>query len=175
MTAVITHRVRPGRQQGYEQWLMGIAAAARNCTGHLGVNILRPQESAVLTYVIVLQFDTCTHLDDWLKSEVRRTWIERVQPLIQEQESIQVLTGLEGWFQLPSHFSNSVPKRYKQALLVWVGVVGISLGISPLMMLLSGFLPWLVVLAIRGAISVLLLSYVVMPRLTRWFKRWLFA
>lgn len=36
-------------------------------------------------------------------------------------------------------------------------------------------LPWLLRVAVSVAITVGLLSYVIMPRLTRWFKGWLFS
>ncbi len=175
VTAVITHRVKTGRQEGYEEWIKGISAAAREFEGHLGVSILRPQPDSPPDYVIVLQFDACDHLTAWLKSDIRNAWIERVKPLIQEQESIQILSGLESWFQLPKQVGHKPPKRYKQAILIWVGVMIVSLGVSPLIAPLLSFLPWLLKVAVNVAITVTLLSYVIMPRLTRWFKRWLFA
>lgn len=175
VTAVISHRVRPGREQGYEEWIKGIAADARKFEGHLGASILRPQPGASPDYVIVLQFDTCDHLDGWLQSDIRKTWIERAQPLIQEQESIQILSGLESWFQLPQQPVPTAPKRYKQAILVWVGVMAVSLLVAPLVAPLLEPLPWLVALPINVAITVALLTYVIMPQLTRWFKGWLFS
>ncbi|MEL7509589.1 MAG: antibiotic biosynthesis monooxygenase [Cyanobacteria bacterium J06554_1] len=176
VTAVITHRIRSGRETGYEEWIKGIAADARQFEGHLGVNILRPQLGEALDYVIVLQFDSSPHLDAWLNSDVRKGWIERVQPLIQEQESVQVLTGLEGWFQLPKKVAAAqAPKRYKQAILVWVGVMIVSLLVHPLLAPVLQSLPWLLRVAVSVAVTVILLSYVIMPRLTRWFKRWLFT
>lgn len=175
VTAVITHRVKAGRQDGYEEWIKGISAAAREFVGHLGVSILRPQPGLSLDYVIVLQFDTCSHLTAWLKSDIRNTWIERVKPLIQEQETIQILSGLESWFQLPKQPGPQMPQRYKQAILVWIGVMIVSLGVSPLIAPLLSFLPWLLKMAVNVAITVVLLSYVIMPRLTQWFKDWLFS
>ena len=175
VTAVITHRVKPGRQDGYEEWIKGISAAAREFRGHLGVSILRPQSGSLSDYVIVLQFDACDHLKAWLNSDIRDAWIERVQPLIQEQETIQVLSGLESWFQLPKQPGPNAPKRYKQAILVWVGVMIVAVGISPLIAPLLNVLPWLLKVAVNVAITVVLLSYVIMPRLTRWFKGWLFS
>ena len=175
VTAVITHRVKTGRQEGYETWIKGISAAAREFEGHLGVSILRPQPDATPDYVIVLQFDACDHLTAWLRSDIRKSWIERVQPLIQEQETVQILSGLESWFQLPKQPVHTAPKRYKQAILVWVGVMMVSLGVSPLVTPLLSALPWLLKVAVNVAITVVLLSYVIMPRLTRWFKGWLFA
>jgi hypothetical protein len=176
VTAVITHRVKPGRMEGYEEWIKGISAAAREFDGHLGVNILRPQPgSSPADYVIVLQFDTCDHLTGWLRSDTRKTWIERVQPLIQEQETIQILTGLEGWFQLPKQSGPKAPRRYKQAMLVWVGVMLVSLTVAPLVAPILESLPWFLAMAINVAITVSLLTYVIMPLLTRWFRGWLFA
>lgn len=42
VTAIISHFIRPGREQGYEEWLHGIATDARQFKGHLGVNVIRP-------------------------------------------------------------------------------------------------------------------------------------
>ena len=49
----------------------------------------------------------------------------------------------------------------------------VSLGVSPLVAPLLSFLPWLLKVSVNVAITVALLSYVIMPRLTRWFKGWL--
>lgn len=174
VTAVITNRVKSGREQGYEEWMKGISAAARTFSGHLGVSILRPQAGSHSNYVVVLQFDSCAHLNDWLNSEVRQTWLERATPLIQEQEMVQVLSGLESWFELPKQ-QHPVPKRYKQSILVWTGVVSVLVFISPLIAPLLAPLPELLRIAINTAIVVVLLSYVIMPRLTKWFQNWLFT
>ncbi|MEM7772763.1 MAG: antibiotic biosynthesis monooxygenase [Cyanobacteria bacterium P01_A01_bin.37] len=175
VTAVISHRVKAGRKKGYEEWIRGIAAAAREFDGHLGVSILRPQSDSSPDYVIVLQFDTCDHLTGWLHSDIRKGWIERAKPLIEAKEHIQILTGLESWFQLPKQPGSMAPKRYKQAILVWVGVIAVSLVVGPIVAPVLSSLHWLLQMLIEVAITVAILSYVVMPTLTRWFKRWLFS
>lgn len=175
VTAVITHRVKAGLTQEYEDWIRGISAAARGFTGHLGVSILRPQPESHPDYTIVLQFDTCDRLNAWLNSDIRNAWIERVHPLIQERETVQILTGLESWFQLPKRGTPPAPQRYKQAILVWIGVMLVALLVSPLVAPVLDSLPWPLGLAVNVAITVVLLSYVIMPQLTRRFKRWLSA
>jgi antibiotic biosynthesis monooxygenase (ABM) superfamily enzyme len=174
VTAVITHRVRPGRETGYEEWIKSISADARSFDGHLGVQILRPHRGVSSEYVIILQFDTCQHLETWMQSKIRKGWIERVKPLIREQQSIQVLTGLEAWFQLPEQPTHSAPRRYKQAILVWIGVASISLLVSPHVTALLISWPWILRLFANVAITVFLLTYGVMPFLTRRFQDWLF-
>ena len=174
VTAVITHRVRPGREAGYEEWIKGIATDARNFNGYLGAHILRPELGVSPDHVIVVQFDTCPHLESWMQSDLRKGWIERVQPLIREPESVKVLTGLEPWFQLPGQTNAAAPKRYKQALLVWVGVAGLSLIVGPLVASLLATWPGFLRIVINTGIMVALLTYWVMPFLTRRFKGWLF-
>jgi antibiotic biosynthesis monooxygenase (ABM) superfamily enzyme len=109
-----------------------------------------------------------------MQSEVRKGWVERVKPLILEPESIQVLTGLEPWFQLPDQPSHSPPKRYKQAILTWIGVAGTFLVVSPLVATLLSSWPGILMMLIKLTTIVLLLTYAVMPFLTRCFKGWLF-
>lgn len=174
VTAVITHRVRAGREAGYEEWLQGIAADARNCTGYLGAHILRPELGVTSDHVIVVQFQTCQHLSAWMQSETRHHWLERVQPLIRQPESVKVLTGLEPWFQLPDQPRQPAPRPYKQALLVWLGVAGLSLLVGPLVGTLLPGAPQVLHILISTGITVALLTYWVMPFLTRRFKGWLF-
>lgn len=175
VTAVITHRVRPGRESGYEEWIKGIAPDARRFDGYLGAHILRPELGVSPDHVIVVQFATCAQLDAWMQSETRRAWIERVKPLILEPESVKVLTGLEPWFQLPSQPAHAPPRRYKQALLVWVGVAGISLLVTPHIAALLASWPTVLRVLFNAGFMVVLLTYWVMPLLTRCFRRWLFS
>jgi len=173
VTAVITHHIRVGRERGYETWITGISAAARTFPGHLGVSILRPQPGPSLHYIIVLRFDTIDHLTGWLESETRRDWIDRATPLIEIQEPIQILTGLEAWFALPTQRLQPTPKRYKQVILVWVGVMLVSVLIMPLIAPFLTPLPALLRTAINAGVTVTVLLYGIVPRLTQWFRGWL--
>ena len=176
VTAMITHQVKPGRTQSYEDWIKGISAAARQFEGHLGVSILRPQAGKNPNYIIVLQFDHIDHLQTWLDSDIRKDWIERVQPLIRADETVQVLTGLETWFYLPSlGQGTSPPPRYKMAVVTWIGV---CLAVGTLSTLLAGFyarLPFLIRLMVSSGLVVTALTYLVMPQLTRLFRPWLYG
>ena len=104
-----------------------------------------------------------------MQSERRKDLIERVKPLIRKPESIKVLTGLERWFQLPGQPIHTAPKRYKQANLAWIGVVGIYLMMSPHVSALLTTWPCILRLLVNMGITVALLSYWVMRSLTRYF------
>ncbi|MGC1307367.1 MAG: hypothetical protein WA885_09070 [Phormidesmis sp.] len=105
VTAIISHLIRTGREQGYEEWLHGIATAAHQFQGHLGVNVIRPRNPAHPEYVAIVRFDHYNNLKTWLESSVRQEWLERLHPLIEQPETIQTLTGLETWFTGQSEVS----------------------------------------------------------------------
>ena len=172
VTAVISHYIRPGRESGYEEWVKSISQAARQFDGYIGVTIIRPQAGASTEYVIILRFDSYENLSHWMRSPERQEWIERAEPLTHKPENVQVLTGLEALVSLPNAASTPPPK-YKTALITWIGVF---LCVSLVGSLLGPYLvalPYLLRQAIVTGIVVVLLAYVVMPRLTRLFYNWL--
>ncbi|NET01823.1 MAG: antibiotic biosynthesis monooxygenase [Sphaerospermopsis sp. SIO1G1] len=172
VTAVISHYIRPGRESGYEEWLQGISHTAREFSGHHGVTILRPKPGCKGEYVIILRFDTYSNLCTWMRSPERKEWIERAQPLIEKAENVQILTGLEALVSLPNT-NLPIPPKYKTAFVTWLGVFTCS---SILGYIFSPYLialPFLLRQAIMTALTVVLLAYIVMPRLTRLFSKWL--
>jgi antibiotic biosynthesis monooxygenase (ABM) superfamily enzyme len=175
VTAIISHVVRPGREQGYEAWFHGIAADARTFKGHLGVSTIRPQDHSHPEYVVILKFDRYDNLKAWLESGVRHEWLERLQPLIEEPEAIQTLTGLETWFTLPNKTIKAPPPKYKMALVTWLGVFVTLAVVSRLLAPLLSNLPILLNQLITTGLVVALLTYLIMPYLTRFFKRWLYS
>jgi antibiotic biosynthesis monooxygenase (ABM) superfamily enzyme len=167
VTAVISHIVRPEREQGYEDWFHGIAADAQTFKGHLGVSAIRPRDHAHPEYVVILKFDRYDNLKTWLESDVRRDWIERLQPLIEKPEAIQTLTGLETWLSLPNQSLKAPPPRYKMALMTWLGVFVTLAILSRLLAPLLSALPPLLSQLIATGLVVAILTYWVMPRLTQ--------
>lgn len=174
VTAVIAHLVKLGREAAYEDWMRDIIPAAKTFDGYLGVNILRPQPGVHSEYVIVLHFSHHEPLQAWLNSEERYRWIERAKPLLQDSEQVQVLTGLETWFELPKRPQRSPPKRYKMALLTWLAVFVTLTIVSRILSPIFALLPDLLAQPIAIGIVVWLLTYAIMPRLTRLFHRWLY-
>jgi antibiotic biosynthesis monooxygenase (ABM) superfamily enzyme len=68
----------------------------------------------------------------------------------------------------------SPPPRYKMALVTWLGVFfTISILNRLLIPLLSG-LPALLKSLIITGLTVILLTYLIMPRLTQLFRKWLY-
>ncbi|MGD1874399.1 MAG: antibiotic biosynthesis monooxygenase [Mastigocoleus sp.] len=173
VTAIISHYIRPGRESGYEEWLKGISETARQFEGHNGVTILRPKPGCQGEYVIILRFDKYDNLCEWMRSPQRKEWIERAQALIEKPENVQILTGLEALVSLPNTASPGPPPKYKTAFVTWIGVFFCASTLGHFLAPYLAGLPYLLRQAIMTGIVVLLLAYIVMPRLTRLFYNWL--
>lgn len=176
-TVVITHRVREGQQAGYDLWLDEIGPMCKNAQGHLDWQIIRPIVGITGTYTVIIRFDTCEHLRDWMGSQERKRLIEKVQPLLAKDDDFFIRSGLDFWFTSEGA-KTKVPVRWKQFLVTWSAIYPLVLGapllVSPLLRQLG--LPqnhYIDTLCITGAV-VLLMVYVVMPSYTKLIQRWLF-
>jgi len=173
-TAIIAPLVKPGREADYEEWMRGIIPVAKTFPGHLGVHVIRPQPGGPAQYITMLHFDRPENLKAWLDSDARREWIERVRPLVEDTEQPPILTGLETWFQLPRRSQLMPPKRYKMVLITWLGVFVTLTVVGRILQSVLAFLPPLLLQFITVGVVVGLLTYVVMPQLTKIFRKWLY-
>jgi antibiotic biosynthesis monooxygenase (ABM) superfamily enzyme len=174
VTTTVTRRVKPGHEPFYEQFLEGIIAAASRFPGHLGVEVFRPASASAGVYRTVYRFDTAEHLRAWLDSDERAAWLERAEPHVIGPMHTQFLTGLETWFTIPGRPTTPPPPRYKMALLTWITIFPlITLVVVILGPLLEG-LSLVPRLAITTAVTVPIMTWVVMPRLTRLLRGWLY-
>jgi uncharacterized protein len=85
----------------------------------------------------------------------------------------QVLTGLESWFTLPAQ-PGAPPPPYKMALVTWATIFPLITVIVVVSAPLLGPLPLLARLAVTTGVTVPLMTWVVMPRVTRLLHRWLY-
>jgi antibiotic biosynthesis monooxygenase (ABM) superfamily enzyme len=171
ITTTVTRRARPGHAALYEQFLEGIIAAASEFPGHLGVEVFRPQ-SAEGQYRTVYRFDTEEHLCAWLDSDEHAAWLERAEPHVIGR--MHTSFGLETWFTLPSQPGAAPPPPYKMALVTWITIFPLITAIVAITGPLLKDLPLAVGLAITTALTVPLMTWVVMPRVTRLLRGWLY-
>jgi hypothetical protein len=174
ITTTVARRVRPGHEAAYEEFLEGIIAAASRYPGHLGVEVFKPQDATAGDYRTVYRFDTPEHLHAWLDSEEHAAWLERAEPHVIGPMRTRFVTGLESWFTLPGRPGTPPPPPYKMALLTWVTIfpliTAIVLATGPLL----NDLPVVARLGITTAVAVPLMTWVVMPRVTRLLRGWLY-
>lgn len=173
VTVMMSRRPLPGREKAFEEYLAGVTEAARRRPGHLGVTIFRPVRPEDREYHILFKFDRRSNLESWETSEERAQWRE-VARTVSERPKRQVVTGLEAWFALPSQAINLPPPRYKMALVVWLAIYVLITGIQALFGDFLAGLPLMLRTLIMTAVTVPLMTFLLMPLLTRTFKSWLY-
>ncbi|UHG94406.1 antibiotic biosynthesis monooxygenase [Spirosoma oryzicola] len=175
VTTIIVQRPYKRQIQAYENWLREIVPQAQAATGHRGVNVIRPHGQSD-EYTIVLHFDSEANLRDWLESDTRRKLTDKVRSLLNEDEKIDIRTGLEFWFTPPRNSQIAPP--YKQFLITLSAIFPLSLLIPQLLTPITATVPFLAIPLIRTFLTSLiivgLMTFVIMPRYVRFVARWLF-
>jgi antibiotic biosynthesis monooxygenase (ABM) superfamily enzyme len=174
VTAVASRQVKPGREREFEEWVSGILAAANKFPGYLGSEVLRPSAPDDNDYKIIFRFDHASNLQAWENSEERQRWLDQSRPLLQEKEKVHVLSGLETWFTLPSKPGEPAPPRYKMAIVTWLAVFPVVAVIFSLFGQWLNLLPTLLRTLVFTLVMITLMTYVIMPRMTRLFSFWLY-
>jgi uncharacterized protein len=174
VTVVVTRRVKAGREHDYETWLDGLIKAAATLPGYLGTNIHRPPPTGPREYTSVFRFDSLEHLRDFEESELRARALARVGEYVEADAAWQKLTGLEFWFTPPPGTVVPQPSRFRMALVMIAVVYALVFSIgSGVAVVLEGA-PQPLRLAVTITIEVFFMTYVLMPRLTRWLARWIY-
>ncbi|WP_447964334.1 antibiotic biosynthesis monooxygenase [Nitrospira sp. Ecomares 2.1] len=177
-TAVITHRVRDGQQEGYDAWLNEIGPLCRSYRGHLDFQIIRPIPGLTATYTVIIRFDTREHLQGWMSSQDRKRLIDQVRPLLVQDDDFFIRSGLDFWFT-PEGARAKVPVRWKQFLVTWSAIfplvlvipLVVALGLRQLGVPQNHYLD---LLLSTGSV-VWVMVYLVMPHYTKLIQRWLFT
>lgn len=182
VTLVISEVIEPSRIEEYEAWTKGINQDAKRFEGFLGVDVIRPRDHGYPEYVVIVKFDTYVHLRNWLASPTYYAWMEKSYGLIAARTHQQLPSGMELWFTLPAartakhaQAAHAQPDYYKKVVLGVLAVYPlILLANATIGPLLKG-LPFLLSLLVSVTFVSALLTYPVMPWLTKVLEPWLYS
>ena len=174
VTVVVTRRVRAGREAAYETWLARLIEEASTLPGYLGTSIHRPRVGGPREYTSIFRYDSVDHLRAFEESDLRRRALASVADLVEGDAIWERLTGLELWFTPPPGTVVPQPSRLRMALVMIAVVYGLVLSIGKLVALGLGQAPPPLRLLITITLEVFLMTYLLMPRLTRWLARWIY-
>jgi antibiotic biosynthesis monooxygenase (ABM) superfamily enzyme len=166
----ITRRVRPGREAEFQRGLHEFIQRSFAEGGVLGASMLTPPPgSNTGEYGILRTFANEKDRDAFYESPLFKEWKERAKTLTEGEPEYRELHGLEAWFRSPG----APPPRWKMALTTLAGVYPTSLLLALTLgkVVHSWSLPARS-LAIAAAM-VTLLTWAVMPLLTRLLHGWL--
>jgi antibiotic biosynthesis monooxygenase (ABM) superfamily enzyme len=172
VTVTVARRVAVGREREFEQWYDDIIGAACRFPGFLGSGVLRPR-TAGQDWHVVYRFADPASLESWESSPERAGWLRRAEDLAEETRVARV-SGLETWFALPGRTAPA-PPRWKMALVTLGAIVPLVLLMNlTVLPLLSGWPLVARTLVFSGTLTGLM-TWVVMPRMTRLFRRFLYG
>lgn len=166
VTVVVTRRVKAGREKDYEAWLEKLLEQAKQLPGYLGTTVTRPS-GATREYTSVFRFDSVEHLRGFEQSELRRSALLEVVELVEADAVWNQLTGLEFWFTPPPGTVVPQPSRFRMALVMIAVVYGLVFSIGSLVAAVLSTAPMPLRLLVTITIEVFLMTYVLMPRLTK--------
>jgi uncharacterized protein len=167
----ITRRIKPGREQEFETALREFFARSLTHSGVRGTAMLVPPPgSSSMEYGIIRSFANAAERDAFYASPLYLEWKKRVAPLSDGEPETRELHGLEAFFRSNN---STLPPTWKMAVATYLGVVpvimGLSLTLGPMIQ------SWNFVLnnLVFNACVVALLTWVVMPLITRALHGWL--
>jgi uncharacterized protein len=166
----ITRRVKPGCEAEFQSALREFFKTSFAHIGVYGASMLVPPPGSLSPeFGILRTFADAKERDAFYASPMFKTWEDRIKPLTEGDPVRRQLNGLEAWFRSPQN----PPPRWKMAIATYLGVVpvimGLSLTIGPVVRSWNFILNNLVF----NACVVALLTWVVMPLITRILHRWL--
>ncbi len=171
VTTVVHRRIRAGLEHEFETWLGGVIRAASLLPGHEGAVVLRPGPREVM---LVFRYATQAHLDGWVASPERAEWLARGAEVTDGAAVVQSQSGLEPWFTLPGEPAPPPPPRWKMALLTWIALSPVILVVSAIADPFMAGWPEVPRVLVGAGLSVLLMTWMVMPLVTRAAWRWIY-
>ncbi|HPF37731.1 MAG TPA: antibiotic biosynthesis monooxygenase [Phycisphaerae bacterium] len=166
----ITRRVRPGREAEFQEALRLFFQDSFAHGGVLGATmIVPPPGSESREFGILRTFLDESERDAFYASSLFRTWEAACEPLTDGGWSSRELHGLEAWFRS----SGGAPPRWKMAIATFLGVYPVVMVLSKVIGPAIAGWPFLIGNAVFTACVVGLLTWIVMPLITRTLHHWL--
>jgi uncharacterized protein len=182
VTVIVKRIAKKNKIKEFEEWLSGISKEVSKQEGSMGIDIIRPtNKESRPEYVIIFRFNNYDNLTKWENSSIRNEWLQKGKELVQADPDVQKLTGLEFWFTPYSKKSSDLlplisPPRYKMVIVTIPVISFLLLTLVPQIHFVTEmlFIPYSIRFVIAITITVILMTYLIMPLLTKLLRPWLF-
>jgi antibiotic biosynthesis monooxygenase (ABM) superfamily enzyme len=174
VTVVFTRRVTPGREDEYRRWLRGFQEASRSWPGFQGVTTHRSGKREG-EFISIARFASAEALHAWEESQLYKEWLARLPAdTVLGDASIRRAEGVEFWFT-PPNTAAEAPSQHKMALVIFILVVALTTVFTAILKALFPGSPQYIRIILNAIFQVTLLTYVIMPRVTKWLAWWLYS
>jgi len=170
VTAVMSQRVRPGAWDAFRRAHAEITPVMRDFPGFLTCELIEPSPGVQDDHVVVFSFASRVDLDHWLHSKERSEVLELIHPLIEGERTLNVVGGFAGWF---STGTAGDPPRWKQAVTVLVALYPTTVVLGLAQQWVAPDAPWMPALLLSEVVSIAILTWALMPLVTRLLSGWL--
>ena len=175
-SSIIVHRVPPGAADRFLDFENQFTAAAESFPGYQGTDVYPPADPKAEEWVVILHFSDTIALQKWLESPVRAETVEKVRREFGEFDVKVLPTGFGSWFTGQGNQpAAGLPPGWKMVLTVLLGLYPTVFVLNATVSHVTNPLGYAVSLLIGNLMSVSILQWVLMPRLTQVFGPWLHA
>jgi antibiotic biosynthesis monooxygenase (ABM) superfamily enzyme len=171
VSVLIARKVKEGCEQEFWHLEKALFAEVAKLEGFLSVNHFPTAEGEDNEYVSVLQFDSIDALLRWERSDARNNILADIQQVLEYEPRRKSITGLEGIF---SSQVQAGPPRWKMSVVLVAVIFCLLVLIRPIVNSALPDLPVWLQTFITVGVQVPLLTYVVMPWLTKQLSTWLY-
>lgn len=165
VTVVISRRVFPGHEKDYDEWVRRLVAASAESPGSQGVTLLVPEPGKSGLHHVVMRFADEKSMHIWETSYLRQKLSREADEFSRRVR--QEATGLETWFSIPECPELEAPPAWKMAVVTFLAVFVLSIGILKLLQWAIKDLNFYIESLLVAAILVSILTWAVMPFLSR--------
>ncbi len=175
VSVVVFDRVKPGHRTAFEDWQDRVISEIRRVNGFVGVSSKR-HEGVQNEYFTLFQFDSNQNLQHWLNSDTLKRYLREVGQYTESAPKVSLHQGLDIFFHKRGSTVRQPPFHKK----VFLGIIAVY----PLIIIVGKLFHWLVPgfgklpfelgLFFEVIIISTLMTYPVMPGLTKWLRPWLY-
>ena len=177
VTVVVSNRVKPEYADEFERTQQQMIDAEHQFPGFMGSELYRPVPGVQDEWIVVFRFDSDAHMNDWLESDERQRILKESEPYLEDYEVRKVASSFGSWFSFSDNGeSATMPPNWKQAMVVLVAlyplVMVLTLWFANQLIIHLDFPLWLAIF-FSNVLSVIGLTWIIMPPLNRWLVPWL--
>lgn len=176
VTVVVARSVAGGREQDFLRWAEQLTAAAEGYRGFLGCGLLRPGNTGTV-WNVVYRFDTAAHLAAWEQSAARGALLDGGAEFMQTV-AVRRIDGMDAWFAPASPAQPNPqagrPPRWKTFLMTAAVILLLQTLLSTLLSPVAATWPPILRSTVVIVPVVALMTWVVMPRLSKRLAGWLY-
>jgi len=174
VSVLVERWIKKNEKVAFENHLSKIIAESIKQPGYLGTDVIHQNYDQGVCYRVLFRYDTQENLKKWEENPRRLEWLEQVKKYTIKASRYTKLSGLETWFAVEAEAPIVPPPRYKMAILSWLAITPLLLLFNYLVTPFMKDLHFVHRVFLSTPFLTLLMTYLLMPNLTKLFFNWLY-